>query len=188
MTKQTIESLRYTLTSLQKRQSRLVFAKSAGLLLLALSTLAAAGIGYAAAFTSSGYASVGLLAVMLASGVGVTVLILRSSRRGLCRRAAARLRAAPSYLSRIRSQPVHCGSARSFSGLCRAAVARRRRSPRDSTARSSAGGFGAGTAHFLILRPCSTHRNRSGPNRIAGAAQRSTGAYDAFCGDRRSRG
>ncbi|MDB2553188.1 hypothetical protein N9X99_01365 [Gammaproteobacteria bacterium] len=83
MTKQTIESLRYTLTSLQKRQSRLVFAKSAGLLLLALSTLAAAGIGYAAAFTSSGYASVGLLAVMLASGVGVTVLILRSSRRGL---------------------------------------------------------------------------------------------------------
>ena len=83
MTKQTIESLRYTLTSLQKRQSRLVFAKSAGLLLLALSTLAAAGIGYAAAFTSSGYASVGLLAVMFASGVGVTFLILRSSRRGL---------------------------------------------------------------------------------------------------------
>ena len=83
MTKQTIESLRYTLTSLQKRQSRLVFAKSAGLLLLAFSTLAAAGIGYAAAFTSSGYAAVGLPAGMLASGVGVTVLILRSSRRGL---------------------------------------------------------------------------------------------------------
>lgn len=83
MTKQTIESLRYTLTSLQKRQSRLVFAKFAGLLLLALSALAAAGIGYAAAFASSGYAAAGLIAVMFASGLGVCVLLFRASRRGL---------------------------------------------------------------------------------------------------------
>ncbi len=83
MTKQTLESLRNTLTKLQKRQSRLVYAKSTGLLLLALSALAAAGIGYAAAFTTTGYASLGLLSLMLALGVGIGLLLFRASRRGV---------------------------------------------------------------------------------------------------------